>query len=399
MRRYTPPRLFSLSGLPAPLILVTLLGLTLAGCGNEPPLPVGLHKVAPGNASTSFGMYGTSPESPDGSRIAYVRFLAEPSTPKDGQPGELWICNTDLTNHRKLRNIPLIRPHNGAETLWIDNKTIAFTTPWNSGPRELFIVDAETGDDRIPPIKGISDFGHNAHNGKVLFAIDSRSKENTGPPGIYELHADTGEIHSVLLLSELIADNPTIPDAALKASDTYPPEEWKFFHLMYSPDGRKLSFRLDVGKKEPSRLDAVLDTDGSNLHIWSVKLLHSLWFDEGSLVGHSKEARSLIPVRYSHTGDFIEKIAPISGNHLAISPDGKSFASENDYQSDPVILKYYQSGDLSPRKILAEFSPGNVVWEKNFHANPAFSPDGRRIYFHMPSTESTNGTYVFQLEP
>lgn len=37
--------------------------------------------------------------------------------------------------------------------------------------------------------------------------------------------------------------------------------------------------------------------------------------------------------------------------------------------------------------------------EKNVYTNPPFLPDGRPVHFHMPSTEPTNNTCVFPLEP
>lgn len=357
------------------------------------PQPVG-----PAGQSTSFGYYDVSPESPDGTRIAYVRFLEEPADRRDGKPGELWLCDVNLQNHRKLCDIPLIRPHNGAEVLWVDDDTLAFATPWNDGPRALYVVDAQTGTNRIEPVRGITDLGHTAHDGRVLFAIDRRSKApELGEFGIYELDTTTGERHEVLLQRDLnpaIADAPLLPETI---QDAYAPDGRTFLHLQHSPDGRRLSFRYDVGPKGPARLSINLDRQTGQVHVIR-KMLHTLWYDATTLAGHDKEDRRLTPILITNTGELVDNLADVPGNHFAISPDRQGFLSESDYQSDPVVLHYYQRGDTQPRQTLASFAPLQTTWDKTFHANPSFSRDGKRAYFHMPASDATNGTFVIELK-
>lgn len=358
--------------------------------------------VGPQEHSSSFGIYNTSPESPDGSRIAYVRFTQEPEDPKDGRPGELWVCDTDLTHHRKVRNMGPVRPHNGSQVFWGNDHTLIYQTPYDAEPPcELHVVDAETGEDRFAPIPGALAVSHDVHEQKILFATDKRADGTAWrPAGIYELDLRTGEIRSILTLEALNALKPSIPSAALDAKGLYPDEGWHFFHLMYSPEGSHIAFRLDIGKQTASRLRVVMTSDGQQVYFLDNPLLHFCFYDDDTMAGHDRRpGHELLPVRYTVDGTFIETLAEIPGNHFAISPDRQGFASETDYGSDPVVLHYYHAGDSEPRLTLATFSPQDVVWEKRFHVNPAFSRDGKRLYFHMPTADGRNGTYVAIVEP
>ena len=363
-----------------------------------------VYQVGDGAQSTSFGIYDTSPESPDGSRIAYVRFLEEPANPRDGRPGELWVCETDLSHHRKVCDISLVRTHNGAQVFWLDNETIGFFTPWSSEPRELLFVDADTGENRFPPIRGITSVGHEPHDGKVLYAMDVRA---VGPPlgeaGIYEFDSATGKSRMVLSLAKLNTYKDLLPQEALKAKKAYREDEWKFFHLMYSPNAERIAFRIDVGENRSQRLRVNMQSDGSDFHVLNSPLLHFRFYDDSSIAGHERGVdvnREQLPVRYSSSGEYLETLAEVPGNHYAISPDRMSFASESDYNSEPVVLRYYHAGDdLSSSMVLAEFPPQDVVWEKRFHVNPSFSRDGKRVYFHMPTADGRNGTFFAVVEP
>ena len=57
-------------------------------------------RVGPEGFNSTFGYYGTTPESPDGLMIAYVKLLQETGINRDEMvPGEIWVCNSDLSNH------------------------------------------------------------------------------------------------------------------------------------------------------------------------------------------------------------------------------------------------------------------------------------------------------------
>ena len=90
----------------------------------EPGVPV---IVGSSEYNTSFGYYNTTPESPDGSKIAYTKFLSSPKNDRAEQvPAQIWVCNTALSDHKKVADINAMAVHNGARIQWLNNRSFAY---------------------------------------------------------------------------------------------------------------------------------------------------------------------------------------------------------------------------------------------------------------------------------
>ena len=76
------------------------------------------NRVGSDGASTVFSYFNTTPESPDGKTIAYLRCIVEPTPEKGRVPAALWVCDRDLKQHRKVADIARISVHDGAEAQW-----------------------------------------------------------------------------------------------------------------------------------------------------------------------------------------------------------------------------------------------------------------------------------------
>src|SRR5690606_23637737 len=138
------------------------------------------------------------------------------------------------------------------------------------------------------------------------------------------------------------------------------------------------------------------------------KSLHFFWYDNESIVGHFQngpdgkrhpvQEKRFSLTRWDLKGNVLQEMITPRGNHLAMSPDKKQFASETFYKTNPVVLKLYTPGRSEAPVVIASFDPYGITWDRRFHANPAFSRDGRRVYFSKPLNEKFNGTFYYEIK-
>ena len=92
------------------IVLALIIAESFCSCSNETKktepdeIQIGIPiRVGPKDFSSSFSYYNTSPESPDGSKIAYTKFLSMPIDERSEKvPAEIWVCCADLTDHKKV---------------------------------------------------------------------------------------------------------------------------------------------------------------------------------------------------------------------------------------------------------------------------------------------------------
>lgn len=368
--------------------------VALLGSGGLPPPPdaprevpeSALVRVGGADGFSGFGYYGTSPESPDGKRIAYVQFLEPPATARARFPAELRVCDRDLTNHRKLADIPRTGTHNTAMPLWVDNRRLAYEVSYH----QTFLVDADTGADLLGAIDG--QLQHNAHANQFLVCLN-RADAEPGTRGLYTVDADSGERRLVLptLALEPFAETIGEPDLA----------KYVLQHGQWSTDGSHLAVKIYAGRGKDWGL-ATCRADGTDLVWFGHKPMHFQWYDGDTLFGHDSEVEDGLPNnrelrRWRRDSSVVETLAG-PGCHPAMSPDRQWIATETWYSSDPVYLLLYRRGSLKPDRILATFLAAATVWELNAHINPAFSPDGRRLYFNRPVRPGLSQAHYIEIE-
>ena len=193
--------------------------------------------------------------------------------------------------------------------------------------------------------------------------------------------------------------------AYLGLEEILPVEDWRILHCQYSPNGKKISFRLDAGRLERLRLLGLCNIDGSDFKIQN-KALHFMWYDNESIIGHIRygEHGEYLPPekkwllrRWSPNGKYIETMGP-GENNLALSPIRDCFVSETLYHTIPVIVTLIPKEQKDKTVEIARFDPYDLTWNRWFHVNPAFSRDGNRIYYSKPLNEKYNGTFVCELK-
>lgn len=374
-------------------------GSALAQESRSVPGKLREHQVGRGGASTIFSFYNTSPESPDGSSIAYVRCIGEPSGDSDEilTPAELWVCDRNLKKHRKVTKIAGTAAHNGVEAQWVDNDRIAI---FDSG--QVRLIDIHTGEDLLKNKIEADGLGHNPFHNKILYSI--YKDDGRGEQGIYELDCNTQQPHLILSITDCA--QVKLPDF-LQKKDIEPFSHWRALHSQYSPDGKKIAFRLDVGPSPQAQLLGICNVDGSGLKVMN-KALHFIWYDNKSLIGHIRfDKNGRRPEnpekRFSLTrrdldGNVMQEMMTPLGNHLAMSPDRRFFVSETFYKTNPVVLRLYTAGQPGKTVEIANFDPYQVTWDRRFHTNPAFSRDGKRVYYSRPLNEKYNGTFFCEIE-
>ena len=328
-------------------------------------------RVGPEDFNSSFSYYNTTPESPDGNKIAYVKFLAETTENRSEKvQAEIWVCNSNLSSYKKVVTINPLEVHNGARVQWIDNQTIAYEDD------SIRIVDLNG----VSVIKAVSGhLGHETHDGRILYsAIDLETNYST----IYEYSIKNQRITDlgdVMDFKDLVNN--------FKSEDYHDPAQWKILHLQYSPDGSKIAFRLDVGpRNEKFRYLVTMDINGDNVHYFGPKPMHFSWYDNESIMAHDNQIDDGWPNdkssrRWDQQGSFIETLSG-PGNHLGASFDRKLYASESWYQTTPVILSVFKKSHSKPYWQDTVSLDHHTIWTLAYHINPSFSRDGKRVYFN-----------------
>ena len=367
------------------------------------------HDVDPEAPSSTFGYFNTCPESPDGKYIAYVRFNTVPKGKKNTNAA-LWLLNRNTNKRFKLVDIPEVPVHNGAQFCWVDNKTIIFqdgrTSSLNQDNYDKFengrydyiaSVNIDTKKVRRYDIRG--HIGHISVGGNVPVSVFSDRPGYVS--GAYELSVYTGKSR-LICRPNIFKD--MVPEEIKKGREDNV-LGWKLLHLSYSPDGKKLSMRMDVrghGEKlsggGPQHTFVTIYTDGTHPVFFGPKPLHNNWYDNNSIVGHCgdpkdgpiREGTSDLLKEYKGGGVYhfqiypevkcLGKLAPF-GNHLGYSRDGEWFASENWYREDSVEMRIYKKYDTKPRAIAFKNRYKKRTWDDTIHCNPSFSADGKRVYF------------------
>jgi len=330
-------------------------------------------KIPLSSATSSWGYYGVTPESHDGKRLCYALY-PEPTGLTDDvkypvHPAELWVCNIDGTGHRSLFKGNSI-VHNGLMQSWIDNERIVFASDG-----DIYIINADTGKIEFGPFEGFSP-GHYALGGKILMY----PKENfTKPRGIYEFDTATGKMRLAV------------------------PYNDRIWHTQCSPGGEKILFRTEVNNQD--RL-AIADAKSGVFKIFpGIKPMHFQWFDKQSFFGYAvpnviggdPNTHLHEMYRWNLDGKIIEHLAGY-GCHGAARADGKYFAGESWYGSDPTVLRLYVRGSRDSLHTIFSHNFVSPTWHNGrHHVNPSFSRDGMRLYYKKAVNENTSHACRYDL--
>ncbi len=333
--------------------------------------------ISQGNYNTLLGMNGGCPESPDGKRLIYARknTLTAPET-------EVWICNTDLTNHRKIADVSSGN-HNGPSATFIDNSTVVFRD--GRDKHSFFrIMDVDT---MVEKYSIFAKESHCAEGDLYPFSISENFLGwNPDYPeidkcGIYVLNVKTSKIDFIVSEQEL---------TALVEGHGMHTDEWtgQVSHVQLSPSGDAVMMRVSVQDCPVFGALACFDMKTRESHIIPDKPVHQLWFDNDTYMatrqfnqGRHIEMETSYIARFSKDGEELEVLGGI-GNHIDGSPDRKFFAGDRCYPDFAPDVYLYKRGCKEPIATFEIPDVEDTIWKLKVHPNPSFSRDGKRLYYN-----------------
>lgn len=350
-----------------------------------------IYKITDTDASTLIGMNGGLIESPDGAQIIYAR-KKDITTPNDM---ELWVCNTDLTNHRHLYTGKCIN-HNGPSASFIDNSTIVFRDMSNDVSC-FIIMDIDTMKIKY---KIYAKEGHRAENGIYPFSLsDAFIGKNPdypqlGQTGIYTLNVKTGSITQILSGNDIL-------DTVKKHGLTPTEHTIAVSHVQLNPSATSIMARLSVQECQTFGALACFDIISGKTHMFSDKPVHQLWYDDDTYMATRQFARNgkiemntSYIARFTKDGKQLEVLGGI-GNHIDASPDRTLIAGDRCYPEYSPDIFIYEKGSKKPIHTIHMNNLQKILWEHQVHPNPSFSKDGKRLYFNRPtSNDKTEASFI-----
>jgi Tol biopolymer transport system component len=338
--------------------------------------------VAPGQDRHSIHAYfNTSPESPDGKRVLYFT-----SDTPEGEHGDLRVL--DRASGRETivaRDVTTEDAHRAACQQWAGGGRYVVYHNLREGRWSVHAVDVETGEDRIL-----------AHDRQVGFG----SPQGKWAP-VYGCHWSPGP-HRDLELIDVFTGETTVAVTAQQTLAEY--GDWietklgsrdlTIFFPIVSPDESKVFFKPCIpGGGESFRGMNVSRRDGKVVYDLTnrrfLRLVetwgHPSWSPDST--GIFEKRNALMDVA---SGKDLPRYSPSCfSDHPTLSPDGSVFVTDADVSRRPFGQpNYWAIGVGSTQRDefvvvdLFDNSQGAKSWRHN-HPHPAFSADGKRIYYNV----------------
>lgn len=336
-----------------------------------------IQKISEGEYSTLLGMNGGMNESPDASRIVYAR-----KANLERSETEIWVCNRNLENHRKVFDVSCGN-HNGPSATFITNSLIVFRDSIDNLP-VFRIMDVDTG---VVKYKICAKESHCAENGKYPFSVSKEFLDkNPDYPeingcGIYILDVMNGKI-------TLAASEEDILNMVCEHGLTPNKYTASVSHVQLNPSATSVMMRLSVEDCSVFGALGCIDLDTGNTHVIPDKPVHQLWFDDNTYMatrqfnqGKHIEMEMSYIARFSKDGEEIEVLGGIS-NHMDGSADRQWFAGDRCYPDFATDVYLYRRGDKKASAVFEIPQDEYTTWKLQVHPNPSFSHDGKRLYFN-----------------
>lgn len=362
-------------------------GLTLAA----DPGPLGVWKaavkiapVSPAEQHSIHSYFNTSPESPDG---RWVLFYS--SSRPDGHLGEIRIRERATGEEVVLaEKVSVEDAHRAACQQWLSGgKRIAFHTISDEGQCHVHVADLALRKVQVLAQGRLIGFGQPLHDLLPLYGPHWNPGEHRG---LELLNVATGEITATPLSPEAIQTA-----YSEKIAKQFGEKPISVFFPLLSPDCSRVLFKLaapaggDFRSSQASQREGLIgyELKKARFLFQQDRWGHPAWHPNSRDVLNTNGR-----VTNSNTGQIT--LLPgrnrFPGSHPSYSPDGKLFTTDVQLGAPPfdgpagswaVVVGEIATGEFVK---LHQFdnSQGARSWRVS-HPHPAFSPDGKRLYFNV----------------
>ena len=349
-----------------------------------------LYRVSDGTGPSVHACYDICPESPDGTRVVYFRF--ENDAPG---PGDIVLHERQAGGHHTIGRSPRGTTHAGARQQWADPERVLWSEVDVVGPHVM--VYALPGD-TLQPLDGACDTVSAEHN-RTLYHSSLLREFGWDPSeeAVWSLDLATGNVDTFIIREQALEAHPHV--------DGLVPEQMRFWHSRWSPDGSQLFVVFTntlAASDNPGEVPQVTslmlaDADGTNLrYLWPCGE-DPTWTPDGRSIhaheygplrpeagnppaGHSREERGeQILVMRPLDGSEPTVLQRGPGRHSSLCPHGSRLITEV-VQQDTAEIRLYEAPGDEPENY--EVLVSYAAQKTGIHGHPAWSRDGERVYFN-----------------
>ena len=359
------------------LLLVLFFISVLSGIAQEQQPEI----ISPLDADAVIAYFQQCPESPDGGKAAFTIF----HSPDSMEVVVKILATGKITSVAKIKGQAR---HIGAHPVWANNETLIYGS---ASEYEIYHHNLKTGKVKKYAGGDISDYSEK--NNKLLYINKRNDREEIG---IHVLDFNTD-------ISKCLVSVQDVAHLKDEIGTKNPVEHWRLDHPYWSPDGKKINFQIKSAKGKSTREDDYIfytDETGREIHFIGLKPMHVQWWDNKSLFGHDLHDKMDYHMRrYDLKGKLLEEISG-PGCHGAVSPNRNWVVTENWYGSDPIKVFLYEKGETEHTKLLYQqpaVVKGIKFWDVRSHIHPAFSRDGKKVYFNGQGSDGKSKVWCYDL--
>ena len=343
--------------------------------------------------------FDITPESPGGRRVAMFRIAPDKAS------GQVLVVNADGTDRREVGE-PIVAPmgpnwhHGEAAQQWLDDRRIVHNRVRADGRPISAIVDVDTGELRTLDVTV-----RMIHPSRPL-GITSSHEMNLGtggdgePQAVFKVDLDSGAVRRLFDVNDVLAIHP-LAEVARRY-------DMRFKHTKWSPDGTRFlvvfhNEHLRDVHRGPDRVKSIIlaDADGGTLRYLGEFGHHPMWSPDGrDVLTYERRAdggQSLV-ARPADGGERRTLLDPAPGAHGSLDPAATTLVTDTvpgPGGGDGAVFTL----DLATgaRRTLATFTHPPISLDHRVHPHPAWSRDGRRVYFNA-APDGTAQVFAVEVE-
>lgn len=337
--------------------------------------------VAPAADRHSIHSYfNACPESPDGKHVLYFS-----SQDPEGEYGDICVKERASGQERILvSGVTAEDAHRVACQQWSANGRKVAYHDFRDGRWQVASVDLESGEQRLLAMDRQIGFGTPSVDWVPIYGTHWKQGEHRD---LERVNVETGEIRTALTIGEVLANYGTQVQELVGDGAT------SIFFPVVSPDGSKVFFKIAQGRGlddfragNASKREGkfVYDLEQHQFIGLYGKWGHPSWSPDSS--GIFEKGNFLLDLATEKTRHFAPNCPT---DHPTMSPNGKIFVTDKDISKREggkpgewgIIIGSLERDEFATIHRF-DHSDGAHSWRKS-HPHPAFSADGRRVYFNV----------------